>query len=113
MNWVTDILNLLMLASITVFVVDLSGFTATWKGWLEKWLGVKIGNVPPFDCSLCMTFWVGVGYMLITGSFSIGMLTYVAGLAFCSTLIGEGLTSLRELLATLVRLIWKLIDKLK
>lgn len=107
------VVDILLLAAIIVFVVDLSGFTQTWKKWLGKWLGVQIGSVPPFDCSLCMTFWVGVSYMLAAGCFSIPMLAYVAGLAYCSTLIAEILTALRELLAALVRLIWKLIDKLK
>ena len=107
------LINITLLAFITVFVVDLSGFTDTWKGWLGKWLGVQIGNVPPFDCSLCMTFWVGVIYMLCARCFSIPLLAYVCGLAFCSTLIGEIMTAFRELLAALVRLIWKLIDKLK
>lgn len=113
MNWTTDILNILMLAAVTVFVVDLSGFTATWKGWLGKWLGVEIGPVPPFDCSLCMTFWVGVGYMLFAHCFSIPMLCFVTLLSFCSSLMGEMLTAIRELFKALVRLLWKIIDKIK
>lgn len=107
------LIDITLLAAVTVFIVDLSGFTSTWKGWLGKWLGVQIGNVPPFDCSLCMTFWVGVAYMLFARCFSIPLLAYVSALAFGSTLIGEIMTAFRELLAALVRLIWKLIDKLK
>lgn len=107
------LIDITLLAAVTVFIVDLSGFTSTWKGWLGKWLGVQIGNVPPFDCSLCMTFWVGVAYMLFARCFSIPLLAYVCGLAFCSTLISEIFLDIRELAAALVRLIWKLIDKLK
>ena len=41
------VIDILLLAAIIVFVVDLSGFTQTWKKWLGKWLGVQIGDVPP------------------------------------------------------------------
>ena len=46
------VIDILLLAAIIVFIVDLSGFTQSWKKWLGKWLGVQIGDVPPFDCRL-------------------------------------------------------------
>ena len=107
------IVDILLMAAIIVFVVDLSGFTQTWKGWLSKWLGVQIGDVPPFDCSLCLTFWAGLIYLLATGNFTIPLLAYVTLVAFCCSLMGELLTAVRVLLEALVRFIWKLIDKLK
>ena len=110
MNCVIDIL---LLAAIIVFIVDLSGFTQTWKSWLGKWLGVQIGNVPPFDCSLCLTFWVGLIYLIASGHFTLPALAFLCMTAYCTALMTETLAAIRELVAALVRYIWKLIDKLK
>ena len=107
------VVDILLLAAIIVFVVDLSGFTQTWKKWLGKWLGVQIGDVPPFDCSLCLTFWAGLIYLIVEGDFSIPALAYLALVSYCTVLMGEILTAIRELLSALVRWLWKLIDKLK
>ena len=107
------LVDILLLAAIIVFVVDLSGFTQTWKSWLGKWLGVQVGAVPPFDCSLCLTFWAGLIYLLATDNFTIPALAFLCMVAYCTTLIAEVLTALRELVSALVRYLWKLIDKLK
>ena len=107
------LIDIVLLAAIIVFIVDLSGFTQTWKGWLAKWLGVPVGNVPPLDCSLCLTFWAGVVYLLATGSLTLPALAFLCMTAYCTTLMAETLTAIRELIAALVRFIWRLIDKLK
>ena len=107
------VVDILLLAAIIVFVVDLSGFTQSWKKWLGKWLGVQIGDVPPFDCSLCLTFWAGLIYLIVEGDFTIPALAYLALVSYCTVLMGEILTAIRELLSALVRYLWKLIDKLK
>lgn len=107
------VVDILLLVAIIVFIVDLSGFTQTWKKWLGKWLGVQIGSVPPFDCSLCLSFWTGLIYLVATHHFTIALLAYVTLVAFCTTLIAEVLTALRELVSALVRYLWKLIDNLK
>jgi len=107
------LIDILLLAAIIVFVVDLSGFTQTWKKWLGKWLGVQIGDVPPLDCSLCLTFWAGLVYLIVEHDFTIPALAYLALVSYCTGLMGEILTAVRELIAALVRYLWKLIDKLK
>lgn len=78
-------IQLLLVASIVVFVVDLSGFTDSWRGALQRWLKVKaLGPVKPFDCSLCMTWWTTLAYALITGNFSLPVVAYCAALAALS-----------------------------
>lgn len=107
------VVDILLLAAIIVFIVDLSGFTQSWKKWLGKWLKVQIGEVPPFDCSLCLTFWAGLIYLIVKGDLSILTLAYLALVSYCTVLMGQVLTAIRELLSALVRYLWKLIDKLK
>ena len=78
-------IQLLLVAAIVVFIVDLSGFTDSWRNDLQRWLKVKaLGPVKPFDCSLCMTWWTTIAYALITGNFSLPVVAYCAALAALS-----------------------------
>ena len=74
-----------LVAAIVVFIVDLSGFTDSWRGALQRWLHIKaLGPVKPFDCSLCMTWWTTLAYALITGNLSLPVVAYCAALAALS-----------------------------
>lgn len=74
-----------LVAAIVVFIVDLSGFTDSWRGALQRWLKVKaLGPVKPFDCSLCMTWWTTLAYALITGNLSLPVVAYCAALSSLS-----------------------------
>ena len=62
--------DLLLLAAITVYVVDVSGFTDSWRTLVARWLKVqKLRDLPPFDCGKCMTWWTCAVY--INGKYSI------------------------------------------
>ncbi len=90
--------NLLLLAVVVVFVVDLSGIVDTIKGVLGRWLNVKVRRLRPFDCSLCMVWWSGLGYLLVIGRFSLGPVAFVALLAACSIQIGAIIQVVRAFL---------------
>ena len=95
MNPYTDILFLTL---VVVFVVDRSGWTDAWLGWLSRWLGRTVRSVKPFSCALCMTWWSGVVYLIATGRFCLPLLAYVAALAFLSFPISQFLIFLKEML---------------
>lgn len=42
-----------------------------------KW----VDNIKPFTCSLCMSFWCGIIYLLCTGNFTIPYLAITLGIA--------------------------------
>lgn len=94
--------NLFLLAVIVVFVVDISGIMDTLKGAISRWLHVKVEHLKPFDCSLCMVWWSGLLYLLITGRLSIASVAYLAIIAACSVQIGAFIQLLRSLLQCLV-----------
>ena len=79
--------DMILLAAIVVFVVDYSGFTQSWKNLLGRWLCVKVGAVKPFDCSLCMTWWACVIYLLCTGAVSFRTIAFAALLAALSRVV--------------------------
>lgn len=100
MNPWTDILFLTL---VVVFIVDLSGFTESWLNALSRWLGRRVNSFKPFSCSLCMSWWCGLAYLLITGRFALPLIAYVAGMAFLSFPIGEILIFIRESLIKWIR----------
>ena len=90
-------IDLLLIAAITIYIVDLSGFTESWRSALARLLKAKeLKPIRPFDCSLCMTWWVCIIYALCTGSLSLPVLAYIAALSFLSIPIGQLFIFIRE-----------------
>lgn len=61
------IVNLLLIAVIVVLIVDVSGFADEVKKELKRWLGIKNIREKPLFCSLCLTHWIGLVYLLFAG----------------------------------------------
>lgn len=90
-------IDLLLIAAITIYVVDLSGFTQAWRSSLARLLHAKdLRPMRPFDCSMCMTWWTCIIYSLCVGQFSIPVLAYIAALSFLSITIGQIFLFIRE-----------------
>lgn len=104
-------LNLLLLAFIVVFVVDISGMVDTLKGLIGRWLGVKLERLKPFDCSLCMIWWCGLGYVLAVGRFSLVSVAYVALLSSFSIQIGGILQAARGAVQWVIDAMLDVVDK--
>lgn len=78
-------IQLLLVAAVVVYIVDLSGFTDSWRGALQRWLHIKVlGPVKPFDCSLCMTWWSCLIYAICARQISLPVIAYSALLALLS-----------------------------
>lgn len=74
-----------ILAAVVVFIVDISGFTDSWRDALARALRIRnLRPLKPFDCSLCMTWWTCLIYPLCTGDFSLLTLANAAALALLS-----------------------------
>lgn len=90
-------IDLLLITAITIYIVDLSGFTESWRSALTRMLKAKdLKPVRPFDCSLCMTWWVCIIYAICTESFSLPILAYIALLSFLSLPLGQLFIFIRE-----------------
>lgn len=98
-----EYLDLLLVAVITIYIVDLSGFTESWRSALTRLLKAKdLKPMRPFDCSLCMTWWICIIYSIIAGTFSLPILAYIAALSFFSLPIGQLMIFIREGLTFLI-----------
>ena len=100
-------LQLLLLAAIVVYVVDLSGWTDTWLGWLSRFTTrhgyPPVKHLRPFSCSLCMTWWCGLAWAWLQDALSLQVVASVAGLSFFSLTLYELLIFTREGVLTILR----------
>lgn len=74
--------DIILATFIVVFIVDLSGIVDSIKEAIGRWLKVKVNRIKPLDCSLCMTFWVGLIVLLAEGEFSFPMVSLVCLCAY-------------------------------
>lgn len=89
--------NLLLVALVTVYVVDISGFTESWRSLVASWLHIpSLRPLPPFDCSTCMTWWMCIIYSILTGEFSLFTIAFAALLSFLSIPFGQVMIFIRE-----------------
>lgn len=73
-------LQQLVLAAAVVYIVDVSGFTESWRNAIARWLHVsELRDLPPFDCGKCMTFWSTLALAAINGQ--LHLLTFAAAAA--------------------------------
>ena len=78
-------LELLALAFIVVYIVDETGIVNSFKTFIKRWLNTKSDiSLKPLDCSLCMTHWVCLIYVLLFGSLDIFVYLYILFLS-CNT----------------------------
>lgn len=92
-----------LVAVVVVFIVDLSGFTDSWRTALARFLRVTaIRPLRPFDCSLCMTWWCCLAWAAIRGGLSLLTVTESALLAFASVPINSILIFIHEWLLFII-----------
>ena len=97
-----------IVALIVVYVVDVSGFTDSWRAALARALRVEpqaLRPLKPFDCGLCMTWWACLIYPIFVGGFNLLTVAEAALLSNLSIPIGQLLVFLREALAKLIDII--------
>ena len=91
--------QLVLVAAVTIYIVDLSGFTDAWRSAIARGMHISESNLrplKPFDCSLCMTWWVCLIYGWVTGGLSLTLVAESALLSFLSLPIGQLFLFIRE-----------------
>lgn len=86
---------------ILVYLIDCSGFVDSVKLFISDLLTrgkIKTTNfsLKPFTCSLCMVWWVGLLYIIITGNFTILNLLLVSMLSFLTPVSKDLLFIMRD-----------------
>ena len=103
------IIDIILVALVTIYIVDLSGFTETLLKFISAYKGRKITELKPFTCSLCMVWWVCLIYAAIAGILTIPVVALIALLSLLSVPCGQLLILIRE---AFLKVITKLMDLL-
>lgn len=106
--------ELALVSALAVYIVDLSGFTDSWRGAVARWMGVSssaLRPLPPLDCGQCMSWWSCIVYSVCVGEFSLCALAWSALLAFLSPVTGQLLLLVRETLLWAARRLFDIVDK--
>lgn len=108
-------LDLLLITAVVCYIIDISGITDTFKKVVWKTFAKGVGDyhtleLKPFTCSLCMTFWCGIIYLLITSQFTLPYIAYVSLLSMLSSKISDIEIYVLDVCDTLIQLLYKIIN---
>ena len=106
------ILNLFIISIIWVLILDLSGFARTIDKTLYKifYRGRPYredAHFKPFDCSLCMSWWTGLLYLLITHTLSIFNIAILLAFAWSTTMEKDIFILIKDLITKLLDLLYE------
>lgn len=94
--------DILHIAVICTFITDISGFPQHIRKILSRWLGVKIDTLKPLDCSLCLTWWTGLTYLILT-DISLKNIAVLSITCALTPVITELVMALRDTAIRLIR----------
>lgn len=111
------ILNLFLITLVICFIVDCSGIMTDIRKFVAKTIykktKIKVDynelKLKPIGCSLCMTWWTGIIYLLCISEFTILNLTIVALLALFSSNISGLMLTIKDYIAAFENWLQKLI----
>ena len=114
----TIIVNILLIATIIVFIVDLSGAVSNLlKPIVKYFLHIppqKDITLPLIECSLCVTWWCGLIYVCwasIANSFTFNhfliLVSVVAVISFLTPVIKDILVLIKDLIIRFIEVFYK------
>lgn len=123
------IINLFLITAIICYIVDLSGFIDTIKitilkyifAYKDKQTGTlyNIKNpdpssltIKPFDCSLCMTWWTNLIYLLCSGNLTLFNIFIVIILSLLASEISELLRLVKDFIITVEQIVKNYIQQI-
>ena len=103
------IIDIILVALVTIYIVDLSGFTETLLKVISAYKGRKITELKPFSCSLCMVWWVCLIYAAIVGNLTIPVVALIALLSLLSVPFGQLLILIRDAFLKVINKIMEML----
>lgn len=99
--------DVILLTIIVVCIVDVSGFVDSLKSAIKYLVtGGKMSDpnysLKPIDCSLCMSFWTNLVYIIATGQFSLWILAFILLCSVMTPVIKDIIFTIRDILTKLI-----------
>lgn len=104
------ILDIMLIATIVCFVIDVSGIIESVEWYLTKLIEKCVKIPKPFSCSLCMTFWIGLIWIIIK-DFSLLNLVYLSVISALTENIGKAFILIRLSIGKLEDILIKIITR--
>lgn len=105
------ILDIIAILLVAVFIVDVSGAVDSLRHVVNKALKrEEDAPIPPFDCSLCVTWWASFVYVAVTG-WSWPLLAVAAVASFLARIVRECYFLIEDLLLDIVNKLCSKITK--
>ena len=102
-------IDLFEITVIVVIIVDISGFVDSVKTLIGKVLHINNVKLKPLDCSLCMTFWVSMAYLIYANELSITTLMFSLLISVMTPVIQDLIYLIRDILGFILLKISKLL----
>lgn len=107
------ILNLFIISVIWVLILDLSGFALTIDKTLYKIFYPKRpfredAHFKPFDCSLCMTWWSCLIYLIVIHSITLPYIAFSLLFAWLTTIEKDIFIFVKDVITKLIDLLYAL-----
>ena len=107
-------INCLFITIIWVLILDQLHFWDNFSTMISGWLsGGKIKKPldwKPFNCSVCMSFWTNLAYIIVTNQFSILMILYILVLSWNTPIINSILSFVINAVLKMINIISEKID---
>lgn len=111
------VIDMLFITVIVCFIVDCSGVMTDIRRLISRLIHkrTKIYVEPsslalkPFGCSLCVTWWTCLFYLLYMGEFTLAYMCLAAVYALMSSNVSGLLLTVKDIMSTVENLIQKLI----
>lgn len=107
-------INCLFITIIWIIILDQLHFWDDFSTMISGWLsGGKIKKPlewKPFNCSVCMSFWTNLAYIIVTNQFSILMILYILTLSWGTPIISSILTLVKNLFLKFINTIANKFD---
>ena len=101
-------IDLFEITVIVVIIVDISGFIDSIKNLIGKVLGINNVSLKPIDCSLCMTFWVSMAYLIYANELSITTLMFSLLISVITPIIKDAIYLIRDLNGKIINNIYNI-----
>lgn len=104
-------LVLLLTTLIVVNIVDISGFIDTLKQWIWKWAWrgkreFKDFDFRPFSCTYCMSWWVGLIYLICSGTITLPLVVYQLFLSYLTPIIKDIIQMIKDMCVRILDMIY-------
>lgn len=93
------------LALTVVYIVDVSGFTQSWRALVARIIGTTEGRLrplPPFDCGTCAVWWACLVLVICRGELSMATVAACSLASLLAQPAGQLMLLLREGMLALI-----------